>query len=257
LYVFKHALVQDAAYGTLLRGTRQELHARIAWILEERFPEAAEAAPERVAQHYTAAGLAEPAVRHWSKAGQRAIARSAIAEALAHLRRGLDLLSGLPDTDRRRRQELELQVALGVALMAAQGWSAPEAGRANARARELCEQIGVTAQLWPVLYGQWVFHGVRAEHDTARGLADELLRRAEKHRDAAAIVVGLRDRRLLARRAGGGPRASGAGGRSLRPGAASIARLPLRPGPTGGGAVRALVGAVRARLPGAGAGAKP
>ena len=79
-----------------------------------------------------------------------------------------------------------------MALMATQGWAAPEAGRANARARELCEQIGATAQLWPVLYGQWVFHGVRAEHDAAREVADELLRRAQDHQDAAATVVAHR-----------------------------------------------------------------
>jgi predicted ATPase len=191
-YLFKHALVQEAAYGTLLRGKRQELHARIARMLEERFPEAAEADPERVAQHYTAAGLAEPAARCWAKAGHRSIARSATAEALAQLEKGLQLLSTLPDTDERRRQELDLQIALGVVLMAARGWAAPEAGRANGRARELCEEIGATAQLWPVLYGQWVFHGVRGEQDAARELAEELLRRAEAHQDAVARIVGNR-----------------------------------------------------------------
>jgi class 3 adenylate cyclase/energy-coupling factor transporter ATP-binding protein EcfA2 len=187
-YSFKHALVQDAAYATLVRAKRQRLHARIAAAIEQHVPETVQAQPELLAHHYMEAGLAEPAIDYWLRAGQRAIARSAMAEALAQLRNGLDLLAGLPEADRRRR-ELDLQVALGVALMATQGWAAPEAGRANARARELSEQIGATAQLWPGLYGQWVFHGVRAEHNAAREVADEFLRRAQDHREASATVV--------------------------------------------------------------------
>ncbi|MEH2506618.1 putative ATPase/class 3 adenylate cyclase [Bradyrhizobium sp. AZCC 1578] len=190
-YSFKHALVQDAAYATLIRAKRQRLHARIAAALEQHFPETVQAQPELLAHHFTAAGLAEPAIDYWLRAGQRAIARSAMAEALAQLRNGLNLLAGVPEADRRRR-ELDLQVALGVALMATQGWAAPEAGRANARARELCEQIGATAQLWPVLYGQWVFHGVRAEHNAAREVADEFLRRAQDHQETSATVVAHR-----------------------------------------------------------------
>ncbi|MGY3035664.1 putative ATPase [Bradyrhizobium sp. USDA 4354] len=190
-YSFKHALVQDAAYATLVRAKRQRLHARIAAALEQHFPERVQAQPELLARHYTEAGLAEPATDYWLRAGQRAIARSAMAEALAQLRNGLDLLASLPEADQKRR-ELDLQVALGVALMATQGWSAPDAGRANARARELCEQIGTTAQLWPLLYGQWVFHGVRAEHNAAREVADEFLRRAQDHQETSATVVAHR-----------------------------------------------------------------
>jgi predicted ATPase/class 3 adenylate cyclase len=190
-YSFKHALVQDAAYATLVRAKRQRLHARIAAALEQHLPEAVQAQPELLAHHYTEAGLAEPATEYWLRAGQRAIARSAMAEALAQLRNGLDLLASLPEADQKRR-ELDLQVALGVALMATQGWSAPDAGRANARARELCEQIGATAQLWPVLYGQWVFHGVRAEHNAAREVADEFLRRAQDHQETSATLVAHR-----------------------------------------------------------------
>jgi predicted ATPase len=190
-YSFKHALVQDAAYATLVRAKRQRLHARIAAAIEQHFPETVQAQPELLAHHFMEAGLADPAIDYWLRAGQRAIARSAMAEALAQLRNGLDLLAGLPGADRMRR-ELDLQVGLGVALMATQGWAAPEAGRANARARELCEQIGATAQLWPVLYGQWVFHGVRAEHNAAREVADEFLRRALDHQDASATVVAHR-----------------------------------------------------------------
>jgi len=116
-----------------------------------------------------------------------------MVEALAQLRNGLDLLAGLPEADRRWR-ELDLQVALGVALMATQGWAAPEAGRANARARELCEQIGATTQLWPVLYGQWVFHGVRAEHNAAREVADEFVRRARDQQEDSVTLVAHRVR---------------------------------------------------------------
>jgi predicted ATPase/class 3 adenylate cyclase len=190
-YSFKHALVQDAAYATLVRAKRQRLHARIAAAIEQHFPEAVQAQPELLAHHYMKAGLAEPAIDYWLRAGQRAIARSAMAEALAQLRNGLDLLAGLPENDRPQR-ELDLQVALGVATMATQGWAAPDAGRANARARELCEQIGATAQLWPVLYGQWVFHGVRAEHNAAREVADEFLRRTQDHQETSATVVAHR-----------------------------------------------------------------
>ncbi len=190
-YSFKHALVQDAAYATLVRAKRQRLHARIAAALEQHFPEAAQTQPELLAHHYTEAGLTEPAVDYWLRAGQRAIARSAMAEALTQLRNGLNLLGCLPEAERPQR-ELDLQVALGVALMATQGWAAPEAGRANARARELCEQLGATAQLWPVLYGQWVFHAVRAEHNAAREVADEFLRRAQEHQDTEASLVASR-----------------------------------------------------------------
>jgi predicted ATPase/class 3 adenylate cyclase len=191
-YSFKHALVQDAAYATLLRSKRQQLHARIAAALEQHYLETVQAQPELLAHHYTEAGLAETAIDYWLRAGRRSIARSAMAEAVVQLRKGLELLAGLPETDQRHRQELDLQVALGVALMATQGWTAAEAGRANARARELCEQIEATAQLWPVLYGQWAFHAVRAELDTARELAEELRRRAEEHQDVAATLVGYR-----------------------------------------------------------------
>ncbi|KRQ93785.1 adenylate cyclase [Bradyrhizobium jicamae] len=190
-YSFKHALVQDAAYATLVRAKRQRLHGRIAAAIEQQFPETVQVQPELLAHHYMKAGLAEPAIDYWLRAGRRAIIRSAMAEALTQLRNGLDLLAGLPEIDRGRR-ELDLQVALGVALMARQGWAAPEAGRANARARELCEQIGATTQLWPVLYGQWVFHGVRAEHNAAREVSDEFLRRVHDHQEASATMVAHR-----------------------------------------------------------------
>jgi predicted ATPase/class 3 adenylate cyclase len=191
-YRFKHALIQDAAYATLLRDKRRQLHTRIAEALELLSPEAVEARPELIAQHCAEAGLVEKAVHYRLKAGQAAIQRSATAEALAQLNMGLELLASLPDCAARDRLEIELQVALGVALMAAKGWSAPETARANARARALCERLGETARLFPVLYGQWVFHAVRAELAEAQEVGNEMLRRAEEQGEMAARVVGHR-----------------------------------------------------------------
>ncbi|TIS47560.1 AAA family ATPase [Mesorhizobium sp.] len=191
-YSFKHALVRDAAYATLVRSKRQRLHAGIANAIEQRFPEMVQTQPELLAQHFTEAGLPEPAITYWLKAGQAEIARSATEEAITHLTRGLELLEALPDDGTQWRQELELQVALAVALMTAKGWAAPEVGRANARARELCERLGDTNRLFPVLYGDWVFHVVRAELEAGRKAGEELLRRAREEQDLAAEVVGNR-----------------------------------------------------------------
>lgn len=191
-YSFKHALVQDAAYATLVRTKRQRLHARIAAAIEQHFPEPVQAQPELLAHHYTEAGLAEPAIDYWLRAGQAEIARSATAEAITQLTKGLELIPALSDEPARWRRELELQVALGVALMAAKGWAAPEVGRANARARELCERLGDTSRLFPVLYGKWVFHVVRAELEAGRTAGEDLLRRAQEQNDAAAETIGNR-----------------------------------------------------------------
>jgi predicted ATPase len=139
-YLFKHALVQDAAYATLLRGRRQELHRRIAKAVEA-FPERSEAQPDLLAHHFSEAGLMEPAVDYWLKAGQQALARSAMAEAEALLRRGLGLLASLPDSPRRREQELDLQTALGPILTAVQSPGATAVFDAFARARQLCDEM--------------------------------------------------------------------------------------------------------------------
>jgi predicted ATPase len=172
-YLFKHALIQDVAYQSLLRSTRQQSHQRIAHVLAERFPETAETQPELLAHHYTEAGLNAPAVGYWQQAGQRALQRSAHVEAISHLTRGLEVLAALPDTAERTQYELSLQTTLGSALMAARGQGAPEVGQAYARARELCRQVGETPQLFPVLFGLWRFYLVRAEYQTARELAEQ------------------------------------------------------------------------------------
>jgi predicted ATPase len=191
VYTFKHALVQDAAYRSLLRSRRQQLHARIVRVLEERSPEMVGSAPELLARHLTEAGLTEKAIDYWRQAGQLAVARSTLAEAVAHLTRGLELLRTLPETPERARQELSLQLALGGPLIAARGYAAPETGAAFDRARELCEQLGDTAQQLAALYGLWAYHTVRAEYGTARRLAEQFLRLAEAE-DASALLVGHR-----------------------------------------------------------------
>jgi predicted ATPase len=192
-YTFKHALVRDAAHESLLKTRRRELHARVARALEERFPETAEAEPELLARHCDEAGLAERAVDHWQRAGQRALARSAAAEAVAHLTRGLESLADLPDGAGRRRRELALRLALGQASLAARGFAAPETGRAYARARELCRELGGDVpELFPALYGRFIVHFQRGELAVAREAATELLRLAEDRGDAAARVTGHR-----------------------------------------------------------------
>jgi predicted ATPase len=143
-YTFKHALIQDAAYASLLKSTRQRVHQQIAHLCETRFPEVVATQPEVVARHCTAAGQNEAAIRYWQRAGQRALQGSAHAEAIAHLRQGLAVLTPLPETPARLQQELDLQVALGPALFATQGNAAPEVEHAYARARELCVQLGDT-----------------------------------------------------------------------------------------------------------------
>jgi class 3 adenylate cyclase/predicted ATPase len=189
-YTFKHALVRDAAHESLLKTHRQELHARIVRALEECFPETVDTEPELLAQHCVEAGLAERAVNYWQQAGQQALARSAMAEAVAHLTKGLEVLAGLPDGTERQERELGLQLALGQALVAARGLAAPETDRAYARAHELCLETGATSQLLRALFGRFVVHFQRGELATAHEVARELLRLAEERSDVAAQVAG-------------------------------------------------------------------
>jgi TOMM system kinase/cyclase fusion protein len=187
-YVFKHALIQDAAYQSLLRSTRQQYHQRIAQVLEAQFSEIAATQPEVLAHHYTEAGLPAQAVGYWQQAGQRATQRSAYVEALSHLSRGLEVLQSLPDTPERAEQELSLQTTLGSACMAVKGQAAPEVGQAYARARELCRQVGEMPQLFPVLCGLWRFYQVRAEHQTARELAEQCFSLAQRVHDPTLLL---------------------------------------------------------------------
>jgi predicted ATPase len=143
-YLFKHALIQDAAYQSLLKRTRQQYHERAAKLLEDRFPELASTQPELVAHHYTEANCPAQAIAYWHKAGAAAARQSANLEAIDQFRRGLALVEALPDPHERAERELDLQMALGPALFATKfGWH-PDIGRTYARAWELCQQLGIT-----------------------------------------------------------------------------------------------------------------
>ena len=188
-YLFKHALIQDAAYQSLLRSTRQQYHQRIAQVLEARFPALCETQPELLAHHSTEAGLHAQALGYWQKAGERAIERSANLEAIGHLSTGLDLLKTLPDTPERMQHELTFSTALGVPLRATRGMAAPEVGQVYARARELCQQVEETPQLVPVLRGLWEFYELQGALQTARELGEQLLTLAQRIREADLLLV--------------------------------------------------------------------
>lgn len=187
-YTFRQTLVQDAAYQSLLKSTRQDYHQRIAQKLEERFPETVEAQPELVAHHYTEAGQKSEAITYWQRAGQRAIQHSANIEAISHLNKGLGLLETLPETPERAQTELGLQVNIGVPLRATKGFASPELVRASTRARELCQQVGDTPQLFPVLRGLGVLYSIRADFQDAHEVNQQLLRLAQNLNDTALIL---------------------------------------------------------------------
>jgi class 3 adenylate cyclase/predicted ATPase len=190
IYTFKHALVQDAAHASLLRSTRQQLHAHIAEALEAHTPELMDTQPELFAQHYAEAGLVEKSVACWGKAGHRSAARSAMAEAAAQYQKGLDQLALLPDIPERQRQELELHSGLGEALKVAKGYAAPETGDAYARARALWEELGSPSEFLGVPFGQSVYHLYRGELDLALRLDEDLLRLTSQRADAAGLILG-------------------------------------------------------------------
>jgi predicted ATPase len=188
-YVFKHALIQDAAYQSLLRSKRQQYHSQIAQVLEERFAETTETQPELLAHHYTEAGLITQAIPYWQKAGQRAVERSAYVEAVAHLTKGLELLQTLPDTPERAQQELTLQLALAMPLGFTKGLAAPEMGAVHTRAIELCRRVGETPQLWPALWAALGFYLWRGELQTARELAEQLISLAQRVQDSTLLLA--------------------------------------------------------------------
>jgi class 3 adenylate cyclase/predicted ATPase len=174
-YVFKHALIQDAAYESLLKRTRQRYHASIAAALERDFPDLVRTRPERLAQHHTRAGQPEQAIPYWLRAGQRAVAASANAEAAEHLRLGLELVGCLPAGPERDRLELELLSTLGTALSALKGYASPEVERAYARAHELCLGTGQTPQLFWVEWGLWAFYLVQGDHEKALSVGRDMM----------------------------------------------------------------------------------
>jgi len=190
VYTFKHALVQDAAYGSLLREARQCLHRKIAEALRIHSPELSDTQPELLARHYAEAGMAEEAAFFWGRAGTRSLARSAMTEAAAQLQQGLQQLALLPETMERRRRELELRVALGTALRAVKGFAAPETGREWARARELWEEQGSPQEFINIPFAQATYHGLRHERDLALSLIDEILRLSNQRNDASGLILG-------------------------------------------------------------------
>jgi class 3 adenylate cyclase/tetratricopeptide (TPR) repeat protein len=189
-YVFKHALVQDAAYQSLLKSRRQQLHRQIAVALEKQFPKVAQSSPEILARHCAEAGLLESAIRHWLRAAQVASHRSANLETIAHCGKGLELIEQLPETPERHQQELELRVTLGPSVMALKGWGAPEVGEVYVRARELCAQIAESPQLIPVLYGLWSNRLFSGQLEPALELATELLALAQRQSDDGLLLQG-------------------------------------------------------------------
>jgi class 3 adenylate cyclase/predicted ATPase len=198
-YLFKHALVQDAAYGTLLREPRRALHARIAETLESQFAEIVERQPELLARHCTEAGLIEKAARLWGKAGQRSLARSALIEAVEQLRRALEQIATLPGTPALRREEIKLQVALANALMHTKGYAAPEPKAAVEQARLLIERAEALGEppedpllLFSVFYGFWVANFVAFDGDVSRDLAAQFLALAEKQGTTVPLMIGHR-----------------------------------------------------------------
>ena len=196
-YLFKHALVQDAAYGTLLREPRRALHARIAETLEGRFAEIAESQPELLARHCTEAGLTEKAAGLWGKAGQRSLERSALVEAAEQLTRALVQIAALPATPALRREEIKLQVALITPLIHVKGYAAPETKAAEERARLLIEQAEALGEppedpllLFSVLFGFWVANFVAFNGDVALELAAQFLALAEKQGATTPLMLG-------------------------------------------------------------------
>lgn len=198
-YTFKHALVQDAAYATLLHTSRRALHARIAEALENKFSDICESQPELLAYHCTEAGLVEKASVLWGKAGQMSLARSALKEAEVQLTRALSQIEMLPSTLALRREQIKIQIALATALMHTKGYAAPETRAAlnqarffAERAETLGEQLEDPLLLFSVLHGFWVANHVAFNGGAVRELAIELMALAEKAGATFPLVLGHR-----------------------------------------------------------------
>jgi class 3 adenylate cyclase/predicted ATPase len=198
-YLFKHALVQDAAYGTLLRGPRRTLHARIAETIESEFAENAESRPELLARHWTEAGIIEKAAGLWGKAGQRSLARSALVEAAEQLTRALNQIATLPGTPIVRAEQIKLQVALVNALMHVKGYAAPEPKAAVEQARQFIERAEALGEppedpllLFSVLYGVWAASYVAFHGEVVRELSSQFVALAEKQRQIVPLMIGHR-----------------------------------------------------------------
>jgi predicted ATPase/class 3 adenylate cyclase len=188
-YLFKHALVQDAVYASLIRSRRYQIEAQIAHVLEDQFPDVAASEPETLAQHFTAAGLIERGVHYWIQAGQHACDRSAFVEATRHFNTGIELLKTLPETPARTQQELALYMGLGRALIVTKGQPSVEVEQAYLTAHALCLQMGETPELARVLLGLWRCYISQSQLRKARELGESLLRLSHHTNDPAQAVV--------------------------------------------------------------------
>jgi predicted ATPase len=187
-YRFKHALVQDAAYHSLLRANRRVQHHRVAEALEKQFPETAEKQPELLAYHYTEAGLAERAVTYWRRAGQQSAKRAANIEAIDHFRRGLAMLGALPDRAAHAEEELTILLALGPALMSTKTSTAPEIQQTYDRALGIARDLGKVTELFATVSGLWLVAGVRAKQEVAHAYMAELFSIARKENDTGYLL---------------------------------------------------------------------
>ncbi len=192
IFTFKHALIQEAAYSSLLKKQRQEFHRRIVVKLEESFPDLVKTNPELLAHHCNEAGALEKALQYWRRAGELAISRSAHAEAINHLKQGLLVLKDLPDSEAHINDEILLQIALGVPLTALRGYGSIEVEQAYERARILCQKAGETWQLIPALYGLWRYYLLRAQYKEALELSDQILNLSHQSDDPVHRVVANR-----------------------------------------------------------------
>ena len=187
-YQFKHALIRDAAYEALLKSRRKELHRQVALTVEEKFPALKEARPELLARHWTEAGQNTQAISYWKLAGKRAAERSANAEAIGHLTKGLELLTSFSESSERSGLEWELQTTLGQALMATKGFAAPEVGRAFNRALALARDFEQGIECFPALYGLFAFYVTRSELQTARELGNQLAKAVANSNDPDVLL---------------------------------------------------------------------
>jgi predicted ATPase len=188
-YFFKHALIQDTAYQSLLKSTRQQYHTQIAQVLEERFPDTKANQPEVLAHHYTEANLFERAIPYWQQAGQKANQNSAYREAVTHLTKGLELLKTLPDTPERIQQELTLLIALIGPLTGMKGWGSPEIEELFTRAQVLCQKVGETPQIFPVLVALQIRYYLQGKLTAALEMARQSLHLAESTHNEEFLLV--------------------------------------------------------------------
>jgi class 3 adenylate cyclase/predicted ATPase len=191
-YAFKHALVRDVAYESLLKSTRREIHAKIATVVEKENPEIVTGRPELLAYHYSLAGDAELALRYWMLGGHRARTRSANLEASAQYQKALELLASLPGTPERRATELEIQLSLGGCFIASHGYSSEDTRKAFESACRLSAELGERRKELQAIFGLWGHFWMRAQHDRAIELGEILLAKADQLRDLMALIVGWR-----------------------------------------------------------------